>query len=228
MSDSRRLRVAGIIATAAGLLGGTGDLLLFYTPGFADDLFAVRALPEWRIVAGTLLAISVIPLLALGYWTFSRYLLPAGRGLADGVFVGGMYGAGIGNAIHGAVGALVLVVQRNGVTGESTEFIQAYAPIVVALYGLFYLLMTVGTLVLAVMIWQQRTAYPRWFAALLPLWPNIVVLGIAEVIPPLGDALVPSIANLSHALLFGVMTALFWEREGEAAGGAPSAPAASK
>jgi hypothetical protein len=32
-----------------------------YTPGFAADLFAVRVLPDWRILAGTLLAISAIP-----------------------------------------------------------------------------------------------------------------------------------------------------------------------
>lgn len=217
-SNQQRLRIAGIVATVAAILAGTGDLLLFYVPGFADDLFAVRALPDWRIVAGTLLAISAIPILAVGYWAFSRYLLPAGRKLADATFVGGMYGAGIGNAIHGAVGVLVLVVQRNAITAQDADFVQAYARIVVPLYALFYLLMTVGTLVLAVVIWRRRTAYPRWFAALLPLWPNLIVLGIAEVIPSLGDALVPSIANLSHALLFGVMTALFWGKEDEATG----------
>lgn len=217
MASSKQLRLAGIVGTAAALLGGVGDVLLFYAPGFADDLFVVRTLPEWRIVVGTLLAISVIPFLAIGYWAFSRYLLPAGKRLANAIFVGGIYGAGIGSAIHGVVGILVLVVKQNGITGENTEFIRTYAQIVVPLYALFYILMTVGTLVLAVVMWQRRSAYPRWFAALLPLWPNLLVLGIAEIIPPLGDVLVPSIANLSHALMFGTMTALFWGREDEAA-----------
>jgi hypothetical protein len=84
---------------------------------------------------------------------------------------------------------------------------------VVSLYAAFYLLMIGGSLLLAVVIWKGRTAFPRWFVLLLPAWSNILVLPLAQVIPALGDLLVPSIANLSHALLFGVMTALFWGRE---------------
>jgi hypothetical protein len=187
--------------------------LLFYTPGFAADIFQVRELPAWRILTGTLLAIAVIPLLPLGYWAFSKYLGLAGKRLARAVFIGGIYGAGIGNAIHGMVGTLTRVVQSQGLTAQDTLFIQTYAPFVVSLYAAFYLLMIGGSLLLAVVIWKGRTAFPRWFVLLLPAWSNILVLPLAQVIPALGDLLVPSIANLSHALLFGVMTALFWGRE---------------
>lgn len=218
MIKGRQLRTAGIAATIAALLGGTGDILLFSAPGFAADLFAVRALPTWRIVTGTLLAIGVIPVMALGYWMFSRYLRRASQTLADAVFVGGIYGVGIGNAIHGTVGTLTQVVQRNGITGTEPGFVATYARLVVPLYVLFYVLMAVGTLVLAVVIWRGKTAYPRWAIALLPLWSNVLVLPLAQVVPPLGDVLVPSIANLSHAVLFGVVTALFWGREEEAIG----------
>jgi hypothetical protein len=227
MTNPRTLRAAGIAATLAGLAGGTGDLLLFYTPGFAADLFAVRVLPTWRIVAGTLLAISVIPLLALGYWMLSRYLRGAGQRFADAIFVLGIYGAGIGNAIHGVVGVLVQVVQRNGVTAGDAAFTATYAPYVVPLYVLFYVIMAVGSIALAIVIWRGKTAYPRWMIALLPLWSNVLVVPLAAILPALGDVLTPSIANLSHALLFGVVTALFWGREGavirEEAGDPPSA-----
>lgn len=225
MTDPRTLRAAGIAATLAGLAGGAGDLLLFYTPGFAADPFLVRVLPTCRIVTGTLLAISVIPLLALGYWMFSRYLLPAGRRLADAIFVGGMYGAGIGNAIHGVMGVLVQVIQRNGVTAGDAAFIATYAPYIAPLYALFYVIMAVGSIVLAVAIWRGKTAYPRWTIALLPLWPNVLVLPLATIVPALGDVLTPSIANLSHALLFGAVTALFWGREGAALHGSAAPPA---
>jgi hypothetical protein len=218
MTNVRTLRAAGIAATAAGLAGGMGDLLLFYVPGFAADPFLVRALPTWRIAAGTLLAISVIPLLALGYWMFSRYLRGAGQRFADAIFVGGIYGAGIGNAIHGVMGVLVQVVQREGVTAGDAAFTATYAPYVVPLYVLFYALLAVGCVALTVVIWRGKTAYPRWVIALLPLWSNVLVLPLATILPGVGDALTPSIANLSHALLFGAVTALFWGREEEAAG----------
>ena len=216
MISARQLRAAGIVATVAALLGGTGDILLFSTPGFAADLFAVRVLPTWRIVTGTLLAIAVIPLMALGYWMFSRYLRRASQTLADAVFLGGIYGIGIGNAIHGTVGTLTQVVQRSGLTGAEPGFTATFARLVVPLYALFYVLMGVGSLVLAVIIWRGKTAYPRWAILLLPLWSNVLVLPLAQIVPPLGDVLVPSIANLSHALLFGVVTAYFWGREEEA------------
>ena len=90
MTNGEKLRAAGIVSTVAGVLGGTGDILLFYTPGFAADLFAVRALPDWRITAGTLLAISVIPFLALGYWALSRYLHGVSEGFVNTIFLGGL------------------------------------------------------------------------------------------------------------------------------------------
>jgi hypothetical protein len=218
MPQARRLRAAGMIAAAAGLLGGAGDILLFYTPGFAADMFAVRVLPDWRILSGVLLAILVIPLLSLGYWAFSRYLRGAGEAFADVIFVGGIYGAGIGSAIHGTVGTLVQVVQRGGITAQDADFIASYARFVVPLYGLFYVLMAAGTIALAVVIWQRKTAFPRWFVLLLPLWSNVLILPLGRLIPPLGDLLVPSIANLSHALLFGATTVLFWGREADLSG----------
>lgn len=222
MERDTMLRRAGIVATIAGLLAGTGDILLFSTPGFATDLFTVHGLPDWRIVSGTLLAIGVIPFLALGYWAFSRYLQRTSELLATAVFVGGLYGAGLGNAIHGVVGTLVQVVQRDAITMQNGAFVATYARFVVPLYALFYLLLAVGSLALAVVIWRGTTPLPRWFILLLPLWSNVLVLPLANVAPALGDVLVPSIANLSHAAMFGVMTALFWGREEQAARRSPA------
>lgn len=216
MERGLMLRRAGMVATIAGLLAGIADILLFSTPGFAAVLFTVRRLPDWRIVSGTLLAIGVIPALALGYWAFSRYLQPMSELLATAVFIGGVYGAGLGNAIHGVVGTLVQVVQRGNITVQDGAFVATYARFVIPLYALFYLLLTVGSLALAVVIWRGATPFPRWFILLLPLWSNVLVLPLGEVAPALGDVVVPSIANLSHAAMFGVMTALFWGREEQA------------
>ena len=215
MTETAQLRTAGIAATIAGLLGGIGDLLLFYTPGFAADLFAVHTLPDWRILIGTLLAISVIPLLPLGYWALSRQLRGISENFANAIFIGGVYGAGIGNAIHGMMGILVQVVQHNSITTQSADFIALYARFVVPLYALFYLLMLVGTIILTIVIWRGKTPFPRWFILLLPLWSNVLVVLLGRLSPGLADLLVPSIANLSHALMFGVMTALFWGQETE-------------
>lgn len=207
---TKRLRIAGSIATVAGLLGGVADILLFSTSGFAMDLFAVRRLPDWRILSGTLLAIGVIPLMALGYWAFSQHLTGVSSLFSELVFLGGVYGVGLGNAIHGTVGTLVQVVQRNSITLQDKAFIATYARFAVPLYALFYLMLAAGTAVLAVVIWRRKTAFPRWFILLLPLWSNVLILPLGQVVPALGEILYPSIANLSHALMFGVMTGLFW------------------
>lgn len=217
MNRGRKLRAAGIVAATAGLLGGAGDILLFSTPGFSADLLAVRDIPLWRSLAGTLLAIAVIPFLSLGYWAFSRYL----TGIRDLyrmiVMVGGIYGAGLGNAIHGTVGTLVRVVQIGEIGGQQASLMVAFAPLVVPLYAAFYVLMGAGSLWLAIVIWRGRSVFPRWFVLLLPLWSNVLVIPVARLMPAVGDILIPSIANLSHALLFAVMTALVWGREAESA-----------
>lgn len=201
-STRQDLLLASLVASGAGILGGTADLLLFYTPGFSRDLFLVRQLPNWRIQAGTLLAIVVIPCMTLGYWALSRHLTNIRKSLADGIFLGGVFGVGLGTAIHGTVGTLVQVVQSNNITIQDVDFIRTYAPIVVPLYALFYLLMAVGTLLLAWIIWQGKSRLPRWFILLLPLWSNVLILPMGWLIPTLGDYLYPSIANFSHAVMF--------------------------
>lgn len=211
------LRAAGIVAATAALLGGAGDILLFSTPGFSVDLFAVETLPLWRSLSGTLLAIAVIPFLSLGYWALSRYLTGIRELYRTVVVVGGIYGVGLGNAIHGTVGTLVRVLQIGELAGQEDLLVEAFAPLVVTLYVAFYLLMGAGTLWLAVVVWRGQSEYPRWFILLLPLWSNILVLPVARLLPAAGDILIPSIANLSHALLFAVMTALMWGREDELA-----------
>lgn len=213
MSDHRTLQLASMVAALAGLLGATGDLLLFYAPGFALDPFVVRQLASWRIVTGTLLAIGVIPFMALGYWALSKYLTGVSRLVSTGVFLGGLYGVGLGSAIHGTVGTLAQVIQWSSLTIEDIGFISTFAPIVLPLYSVFYLLMAVGTLFLAWVIWQGKSRLPRWFILLLPLWPNVFVLPLGWLIPPLGDVLFPSIANLSHAFMFGVLTWWSWQRQ---------------
>lgn len=217
MIRGERLRAAGIVAATAGLLGGAGDILLFSTPGFSADLFVVESLPLWRSLAGTLLAISVIPFLSLGYWAFSRYLTGIRELYGTIVMVGGIYGVGLGNAIHGTVGTLVRVIQVGELAGQEDFLLAAFAPLVVPLYAAFYVLMGAGTLWLAVVIWRGQSEYPRWFILLLPLWSNVLVLPVARLVPAAGDILIPSIANLSHALLFAVMTALMWGREATSA-----------
>jgi hypothetical protein len=217
MSHGAKLRIAGLLAAAAGLLGGLGDILLFSTPGFSGDMFAVRDLPDWRILTGTLLAILVIPFLSLGYWAFSRFLTGVSELFADVVFLGGIYGVGLGSAIHGTVGILVQLVQRGGITAEDASFLATYSRFVIPLYVIFYMLMAAGSAVLAIILWQRKSAFGRWFIILLPLWSNVLVLPAGWLIPQLGDWLLPSVANLSHALLFGVMAAIFWGREAEAA-----------
>lgn len=211
MNKQEKLRAAGLVAAVAGLVGGAADILLLSTPGFASDSFAVRQLPDWRITAGTLLAIAVIPFLSLGYWALSRYLTGASDWLRTAVFLGGIYGAGLGNAIHGTVGTLVQAVQGMGVTAQDSTFIGTYARLVIPQYALFYLLLTIGTLVLGVIIWQEKSVLPRWFVVLLPLWSNALVLPLGQLVPALGELLYPSIANLSHAVMFGVMTAVAWD-----------------
>lgn len=128
MIRGKGLRAAGFVAAIAGLLGGAGDILLFSTPGFSADLFAVETLPLWRSLSGTLLAIAVIPFLSLGYWAFSRYLTGIRELYRTVVVVGGIYGVGLGNAIHGTVGTLVRVLQIGELAGQKDLLVEPSRP----------------------------------------------------------------------------------------------------
>ena len=206
--NKKRLLGTALAGAAAGLLGAVGDTLLFYVPGFFNDYFLVRYLPSWRIISGTLLTISVIPFFALGYWALSRYFLQVSSRLADLVFVGGIFGAGVGSAIHAVMGLLVRLIQQEGLQEMDAAFLSAYAPFVVPLYALMGLFLGIGCIYLAPLIWKQKTTLPKGFWLVLPLWLHVLAPLLGLLLPALGDFFLPTISNLSHLLLFGCLSVL--------------------
>ena len=206
--DKKRLLGTALAGAAAGLLGAVGDTLLFYIPGFFNDFFLVRFLPSWRIISGTLLTISVIPFFALGYWALSRYFLQVSSRLADLVFLGGIFGAGLGSAIHAVMGLLVRLIQQEGLQEMNAAFLSAYAPFVIPLYAFMVLILGVGCVYLIFPIRQKKTNLPGWFWLVLPLWLHILAPLLGLLLPALGDFFLPTISNLSHLLLFGCLSVL--------------------
>jgi len=211
MNNERLLRSAGIMSTVAAAIGAAADLILFYVPGFsADPIGSLLTIPPSRIITGTLLGVFFIPLLALGYWMLYERLKSTGEKQARPILFLGVYGAALGAAIHAFVGtASHLFIKVQNSIDVTLDLAYALAPMVVTVYVFFYLLMVAGSIWFIVLV-LRSDIYPRWIIALSPLVVNSVATLLGFAIPPLGDVLLPSIANFSHVLLFGAATFIFW------------------
>lgn len=225
--SGRVLRGAGLIATAAGLLGGLADLLLLYTPGFGQDvltmtlpgrvdaLATVASIPPGRSVAGLLLGVFVIPALGLGYWMLYERFRPLGHGKALPLLFVGLFGPALGNAIHESVALVARVlIETQPAPAAALDTALPYAPYVIPLYVVFYAGLLAVSGYVAYLVYQPGSPLPRWLIWLTPISPNIIVNLLAVVSPLIADVGIPSIANLSHALFFGVVTLACWGMDG--------------
>lgn len=219
--SQRALRMTGLFGVVGSLLAAAGDFATAYTlapppamntvPWLSFPEFAEFVAPQsqLRLLVGHYLGVLFIPLNVLGMWHIYLALAPGGRGVAL-IFLGaGSLLAVIGAAFHGMVGLAVTVI-RAGDPATSTHAVAYIEPFA-------WMLTLVGSalfLLLAVSIWQGRSAFPRWMAWVSPL-PGQLGLTLAAHVTPLAVSVLLVVCgfNLSVLLFFIISTIRLWHHD---------------
>ncbi|MEM0997790.1 MAG: DUF6796 family protein [Bacteroidota bacterium] len=202
MDAIRRARWAGMAALLGALVSMVADTLLLYNPEggyFAGDYAFLADFSRERLLWGHYLGILALPLHAAGIYLIYLILQPAGRKIALGAAVLGIYLVFPGVAYHANVYPLALA-GRFG-PGAVAEMVPFSEPLGLLFAGSFLLLMA-G---LTVLIFRGKTLLPRWVGFLTPALTYPVWALLIAVAPPLGHLLAPMGFNLSMAIFFAVL-----------------------
>lgn len=214
----RRIRLAGIVALTCAALVFAADVVMLGLPVSGDEISDYRtlaALPEWRLRLGGYGAFIIIGFV-IGVWQLYEGIKPAGAWwsippflLLSHFFISGA----IFHFLVPFIGAAVKAqAQMQGSDYQSMETVvqtmRAYwlVPYITCLMSLI-----TGSLWFGAAVLFRPTHFPRWMAALSPLFPIGAAFLITRWLPaPYGGYLLPPFVHFATPLIFGSSTALLW------------------
>ena len=204
---------AGLVGLLASILVGSAEFSLHFTStldygGPAYEFFVGTSTA--RLGYGHFVAIVSAPLYFIGYWHLFQRLKP-GPELPRLIFMMlGIYSFAIGSVWIGSrVYPAILVQALAGATNDETRLLISGLLERASFYNETILVgLRLGVLALSgVFVWlvaSGQTSYPRWFAALNPIFLVIVCFLIYFAIPAVGGYLMPIAMNVAHFVLFAV------------------------
>lgn len=213
----RTLRIAGVTAVIAALLGAVSDNYLMVAAGVPGSMVdgwpfikeLMRRVPHDRLLVGHYLGTLAIPWSALGFWHVWYGFRPAGR-WAHLFLLAGLFTIMLGVTYHGQLAYVgqSLAAAEAASLPELAANIESYILV-------FQHILTVSFSVVAVLflyiILTKPTLYPRWFAALTPACVGGIFYLLSMVLPgTLGVRLGVATPNLAMAVCFAASTALLW------------------
>ena len=196
------LKIAGITAVLAALIGMAGDICLLYAPngGYENgDFEFLRAIPNSRLIWGHYLGLFAIPFEAAGLFLVWKALLPLGKKAAWFATIFGFYLMFLGVAYHGTVYPLADAVRDNP---SQVAAFKVFSEPLGLIFAMAFLL---GVAAFTVLILRGKTMLPKWMAAFSPLLTYPIWVLMYLLLPNIGNLVVPTGFNLSMAIFFGMM-----------------------
>ena len=207
MTDRRDAILTGLIGLLAATLVGVGEFMLHFDPlvryGQGFDFF--KGVTESRATAGHFFGVLGAPLYVLGAWHIYLMLRPANRFWAKLAFLVMAFGCIVGAVWIGSRATAAFLIH----TIPQDALVSA-----IGLYELRYesllTVVRVAVLVLSgIFVWlilTGRSNYPRWMAALNPIFLILVSFLVFWVAPGIGKYLMPIALNVAYFILFLVST----------------------
>ncbi len=214
----RRIRLAGIVALTCAALVFAADIIMLGLPVSGDetsDYRTLAVLPEWRLQLGGYGAFIIIGFV-VGVWQLYEGIKPAGAWwsippflLLSNFFICGAIFHFLVPFIGAAVKAQAQMQGGELQTMETlVQTMRSYwlAPYIIAIVSL-----VIGSLWFACAVLMRPTYFPKWMAALSPLFPIGAAFLITRWLPaPFGGYLLPPFVHLATPVIFGASTALLW------------------
>jgi len=222
-----RLRLAGIVSLACAAIVFVADVIMLGLPVSGSEVADYRSLaniPEWRLRLGSYGAFLII-ILVVGVWQLYEGIKPAGGWWSIPPFLLLSYFFISGAIFHFLVpfmGAAIKAQQQTqDVRHETVEtLVQTMRSYWLVPYITGLVSLVIGSLWFAAAVLFRPTYFPRWMAALSPLFPIGAAFLITRWLPtPFGGYLLPPFVHFATPLIFGVSTALLWNVEIDSSSG---------
>jgi len=191
------------IAAAAAVFATAGDLLMLWVGNATRPELGLASPPAGTLWLGAALGVFGIPLYAAGYRAASRALAPE-CSLARHIvaWTGGVF-ALVGAGIHGLTASMIADAIASGAAGDDPlAAVMAGGSLIVGLWVFATALMLAASLAFAFEVARGRSALPRAFALLNPLFATIALAFVGLSTEPLRAFLTPAAPNVAHVLFF--------------------------
>jgi len=200
-STLRQLRFTGIAGVLGACVMVAGDMFYYYQldPTQTREV-TMRAVSDWRWLAGGAAAPVAAWLYALGSWHMFLTLQPAGKWLARCAFVSFAAVMIFYGVFHAAFAAM-------GTAGNMPR-VHAYLKL---LLQIVYAPAAIWTALFLFAVLFRPTRYPRWIILITPTFFYLIENMLVSRLPGVSGALIGGgFNNLILLLFFTVSTVLVW------------------
>jgi hypothetical protein len=187
----------------AAVAASLGDAALLYVVNARRAEVGLPPPPAGLLLAGFYLGVLALPLYGLGYWHVAAGLRRSDPRGARRVFMLGAYGGALGAAVHGVTAHVIRVEEMAGVpAADPLAVIGQHGPFLLPLWSVLTLMTIAGSTIYATVVFEGRSAYPRWMAFLNPALMIVVTSLVALPSVWLSAFLLPAAPNLVHVVFF--------------------------
>jgi len=223
-ASEKAIFAAGLLGLLGAVFVGSAEFSLHFTPtldyGGAEYEFFLGTSPA-RLSYGHFVAIFTVPLYFFGYWHLFQRLKPAPEKARLLLLALGIYSFALGSVWIGSrVYPAILIQALDAATDEPARAQIAELLARASFYNETILIgLRLGVLGLSgIFVWLIATGqsqYPRWFAALNPIFLVMVCFLIYFLVPAIGGYLMPIAMNVAHFVLFGTSLLLMKKEQSQ-------------
>lgn len=206
MKNTNYLILSGIIGLIAAIVVGAGEFLLHFDAlnrfGSEQEYEFMLGISNTRFTAGHFLGVLGVPFYIIGCWHIYLMLKPANKLLAFIGFLLASYGLVMGGVWMGSRASIGSLMQLTDAGAQVQQLIELYK----VRYENLLTITRITTLLLSVIIvWLALTGkshYPRWMAALNPIFLIVLSFVVYAVVPALGIYIMPIALNVAFFIFF--------------------------
>lgn len=221
----RQIRILGCIGLIAVFVTIVSDVILLGQPTsgyayFSNPTACMAVIPPWRILAGTLLGVCMLPFQLAGLAPVYYGMQPAGRKKQLLALIPAAHALMVGIAFHMAHAFIAEGWRLSYGFSPANAAVDAMAKGFDRYWVLLLAIMLAEMLlcsgVLAMSVWKGRTRFPKWVAVCNPLCVLGVVFLVLLALPaPIGGYVAPTIMNTT-SLIYMTLSLRLANREGAA------------
>jgi hypothetical protein len=178
----------------------------------ARQLDNLSTVSPGRLLAGHLLGIFMIPLMACGIGQMLLAMQPAGLPVAAPIALFNAWLLVIGGAAHACFAPLGLALQGRsrgrGETGEIDLVVARLRRQLEPVFGVFLVSLLAFSVWFGVIVWSRETFYPRWMAFVNPATLHAAVSLLADRLPAPGGGFVAAAGGTIAMFLFFLVSTL--------------------
>jgi len=206
MTNSKQLRVLGIVAALGVAVIGAGELMMHWTGSLGAESGVgpyqfLTEIPRQRLVVGHFLTVFMAPAYFLGYWQVSERLRPTSLVARRVFFALALYVLTMAAIWIGSRAYLGRSLQIVGDSAVQSALSEEYSLLLETLIWILRFGMMGISIIFAVLVLGRKTSYPAWVGIFNPFVLLVVVFSTMKI-ESIGPHIVPAALNVAHVPFF--------------------------